>query len=171
MIYKKQQKVPHIHFVNEDFRSQIDAIAQMDNVIVVTDPPFNIGYHYGKYKDKMDETEYFEMLENIVSVFPSVIIHYPEALHELSVYMSKIPERVVSWVYNSNTPRQHRDIAYYGIKPDFKGAWQPYKNTSDKRIQDRIAQGIRGGGCMIGGMLIRLKTSVNVNHHIHVRCL
>ena len=25
----------------------------MSNVIIVTDPPFNIGYHYSTYKDKM----------------------------------------------------------------------------------------------------------------------
>lgn len=30
--------------------------------IVVTDPPFNIGYHYGKYKDRMPEKEYFTMI-------------------------------------------------------------------------------------------------------------
>lgn len=24
-------------------------------VVIVTDPPFNVGYHYGTYKDKMSE--------------------------------------------------------------------------------------------------------------------
>ena len=35
-------------------------------VVIVTDPPFNIGYHYNKYKDRMDEEEYYSWLEDIV---------------------------------------------------------------------------------------------------------
>ena len=58
--------------------------------------------------------------------------------------MNKSPERVVSWVYNSNTAKQHRDIAFYDVKPDFKKVRQPYKNLNDKRIQQRIAEGKTG---------------------------
>jgi DNA modification methylase len=54
------------------------------------------------------------------------------------------PERVVSWVYNSNTPRQHRDIAFWGVKPIFSQVTQPYKNPNDKRIKARIAAGKTG---------------------------
>lgn len=97
------------------------------NAVIVTDPPFNIGYHYSGYSDKMDEDEYFSMLADIVREFPSVIVHYPEALHKLSVAVGRSPERVLSWVYNSNTARQHRDIAYYSIKPNMGGG--RYKNT------------------------------------------
>lgn len=109
--------------------------------IVVTDPPFNIGYKYGKYKDRMDSDRYYEMLTEVCSLTPSVIIHYPECLHRLSVEMNETPEKVVSWVYNSNTPKQHRDIAFYGVKPDFNRVKQPYKNQKDKRIQKLIEQG------------------------------
>ena len=48
-------------------------------------------------------------------------------------------------MYNSNTAKQHRDIAFFGVKPDFKKVIQPYKNPNDKRIQERIARGILGG--------------------------
>ena len=51
----------------------------------------------------------------------------------------------MAWVYNSNTPRQHRDIAFFGIKPDFTKVKQPYKNPEDKRIAQRIAEGHEGG--------------------------
>ena len=51
------------------------------------------------------------------------------------------PEKVISWVYNSNTAKQHRDIAFFGVKPDFKKVGQPYKNPKDKRIAKRIADG------------------------------
>jgi DNA modification methylase len=59
--------------------------------------------------------------------------------------MGKAPQRVVSWVYNSNTAKQHRDIAFWGVKPDFRKVIQPYKNPADKRIKERIARGILGG--------------------------
>ena len=112
---------------------------------IVTDPPFNVGYHYNEYKDNKSEDEYFEWLEQITKGYPVVMIHYPEALYKFAFQIGQFPERVASWVYNSNTPRQHRDIAYFGIKPDFTLMHQPYKNPTDKRIAKRIAEGHEGG--------------------------
>lgn len=109
--------------------------------VVVTDPPFNIGYRYAGYNDKMSADEYMQMLVDVTSLTPSVVIHYPESLHALSIAKAEAPKRVVSWVYNSNTAKQHRDIAFYGITPDFRRIKQPYKNPNDKRIKQRIAQG------------------------------
>lgn len=156
MEYKRQDRVPHICFVNGDFRESLEMVSDLKNVIVVTDPPFNIGYHYGTYKDDLPHLEYCEMLCDLVRDYPSVIIHYPEFLHELSALTGCVPNRVCSWVYNSNTARQHRDIAFYRVEPSFKNAFQPYKNQNDKRIKALIASGRRGGGeCMIGGMSIK----------------
>lgn len=73
-----------------------------------------------------------------------VIIHYPEPMFKLAAEINQFPERVISWVYNSNTAKQHRDIAFFGIKPDMKKVRQPYKNLNDKRIQKRIAEGKTG---------------------------
>lgn len=112
---------------------------------IVTDPPFNVGYHYNEYNDRKDEGEYFQWLQDITNGYPCVIIHYPEALYKFAFQIGQFPERVVAWVYNSNTPRQHRDIAYFGIKPDFTLMHQPYKNPTDKRIAKRIAEGHEGG--------------------------
>lgn len=61
------------------------------------------------------------------------------------LYIYIYPQRVVSWVYNSNTGKQHRDIAFFKIKPDFRQVKQPYKNPTDKRIKERMARGIMGG--------------------------
>lgn len=116
-----------------------------DKTIIVTDPPFNIGYHYSKYKDRMPEGEYYDMLAAIVDSAPSVIIHYPEALYKLAVRIGKAPEKVVSWVYNSNTAKQHRDIAFFGVVPNMNQVKQPYKNPNDKRIKERIKNGAGGG--------------------------
>jgi len=111
------------------------------DIIIVTDPPFNIGYHYKSYKDNMKENEYYDFLAKVLINNPHIVIHYPESLHRYSIEIGKAPEKVVSWVYNSNTAKQHRDIAFYGIKPDFKKVGQPYKNQKDKRIMKRMAEG------------------------------
>lgn len=114
---------------------------------IVTDPPFNIGYHYANYKDRMPDQKYFDWLSEVFLVFPNtpfVCVHYPESLYRIAVELRRVPDRVVSWVYNSNTARQHRDIAYFGVNPDFKKVRQPYKNPNDKRIKQRIANGKSG---------------------------
>lgn len=42
----------------------IDFVSER-KVILVTDPPFNVGYHYNEYKDNMDEEEYYLMLKDL----------------------------------------------------------------------------------------------------------
>ena len=119
----------------------------MEKAVIVTDPPFNVGYHYATYKDKMEDAKYFELLKTVFSYSNNkfVCIHYPETLYRLAVEIGVAPQKVVSWVYNSNTAKQHRDIAFFGVKPDFRKVTQPYKNPTDKRIKERIARGIFGG--------------------------
>jgi len=109
--------------------------------IIVTDPPFNVGYHYNDYSDNMGSDEYYQMLESVLQYAPSVVIHYPEEIYKIAFQIGKFPEKVVSWVYNSNTAKQHRDIAFFDVKPDFRKYGQPYKNPTDKRIAKRIADG------------------------------
>lgn len=120
-------------------------IEQFENPVIVTDPPFNIGYHYKGYKDRLSKTDYLNMLFDILSVAPSVVIHYPEDICEIAIRKQEAPTKIISWVYNSNTAKQHRDIAYWGIKPDMNKVKQPYKNPNDKRIKERIERGITGG--------------------------
>jgi DNA modification methylase len=130
---------------NEDcFEVLRDIANECEHPVIVTDPPFNIGYHYREYNDRMDEGEYFSSLAEIINEYPSVIVHYPEALHRLSMEAALVPNRIVSWVYPSNTKRQHRDIAFYGIDPDFDLVRRPYKNPTDKRIIE--LQKRTGGG-------------------------
>lgn len=82
----------------------------MQNFCIVTDPPYNVGYHYEDYDDNMEESSYYSMLSRIIGKRPAVILHYPEALHN-------------------------------GVKPDFSKVPQPYKNATDRRIMERIADG------------------------------
>ena len=115
--------------------------AQHDKLIIVTDPPFNVGYHYNTYKDSMDDDDYYSMLGDVFQFAPFVVIHYPEEIYKIAFKIGEFPDKVVSWVYNSNTAKQHRDIAFFGVKPDFTKYGQPYKNPTDKRIMQRIADG------------------------------
>lgn len=114
------------------------------NIILVSDPPFNINYKYNTYTDKLTEADYYSMIDFFFREFPSVIIHYPEQLYRISFQIGKFPEKVISWVYNSNTGKQHRDIAFFDIKPDMGKVRQPYKNPNDKRIKERIFKGAKG---------------------------
>ena len=136
-----------IEIYNEDSQLVLpDILSRIDisKTIIVTDPPFNINYHYNTYKDNLDEDEYFEVLGNILQYTKSVVVHYPEQLYKLAFQIGLSPERVISWVYNSNTAKQHRDIAFFKVKPDMNQVKQPYKNLKDKRIQERIARGCEG---------------------------
>lgn len=136
----------NIQLFQGDCREIIKSITPK-NAIIVTDPPFNIGYHYATYKDRLKENEYLDFLAQVFSELacPFVVVHYPEMLYKLSARMNKWPEKVVSWVYNSNTAKQHRDICFFDVKPDFRKVVQPYKNPNDKRIKERIERGILGG--------------------------
>ena len=135
-----------IDLYNGDCLEIIDSItSKLDNdFVIVTDPPFNIGYHYNKYKDNLHEDDYLNLLKVILLNNKSVVIHYPEMLYKIAFAINKTPKKVVSWVYNSNTSKQHRDIAFFDITPDFNLVRQPYKNLNDKRIQKRIAEGKTG---------------------------
>lgn len=122
-----------------------EIVRKAERPVIVTDPPFNVGYHYDVCADRMSDGEYYAMLAKLFSGCPFVVIHYPEALYRISHATGEIPRRVLSWVYNSNTPRQHRDCAYFGIEPCFDGLGE-YKNPTDKRIAERIAAGEKAKG-------------------------
>jgi DNA modification methylase len=150
-----------IEIIHKDFRN-----CDIPKGLTITDPPYNQGYAYNHYKDRMSESEYINLLSKIPT--PCVIIHYPEETinllpkalsydHFVDVYDRKCKEygydylenkikceQVVAWVYNSNTGKQHRLISWWGCKPNFNNIRQPYKNPTDKRIKERIANGKTG---------------------------
>lgn len=137
------------HFFDGDIEiyngNNIDVLKYLqidfDKCIFVSDPPFNIGYHYNQYNDKMNESDYFKWLSEIFGKNKQVIIHYPESLYKHSFNIGLFPNKIVSWVYNSNTGKQHRDIAFFNVIPNFRKVGQDYKNPNDKRIAKRIADG------------------------------
>lgn len=108
--------------------------------VVITDPPFNVGYHYRSFTDRRPQEQY---LEDLVARLGEnfVLIHYPETVFDVARRIDRSPTRTVAWVYPSNTARQHRMIAWFGVAPDFRRVGQPYKNPKDKRVAKLIAQG------------------------------
>ena len=124
--------------INGDYRDY-----EIPKGLVITDPPYNQGYNYNDYKDRLNEQDYIELLSKIPT--PCVIIHYPEeTINILPKAIKDKCEQVVCWVYNSNTGKQSRLISWWGCKPDFRKVRQPYKNLKDKRIQKRISEGNTG---------------------------
>lgn len=107
---------------------------------VVSDPPYNVGYHYDGYSDNMDSNDYQSMLSEVCRK-PCVVLHYAEDLCAMALTLEEKPQKMVAWVYPSNTARQWRGIAWWGCKPDFTRDGQDYKNPNDKRIMERIARG------------------------------
>jgi DNA modification methylase len=124
---------------NMDFREAF----MIPEGLVITDPPYNQGYHYNQYSDKLSDDDYIELLSKIP--LPCVIIHYPEeTINILPKAIKTKCEQVVTWVYNSNTGKQSRLISWWGCKPDLSKVKQPYKNLTDKRIAKRISEGKEG---------------------------
>lgn len=128
-----------ITIINADCR---DVMHKLPRGLVVTDPPYNVGYHYEGYKDNLTTEEYQELLR-LACPMPCVLLRHAEDLCAMSWTLKEIPDKMVAWVYPSNTARQWRGIGWWGCKPDFDKGGQDYKNPNDKRIAERIARGER----------------------------
>ena len=52
-----------VKLYNNDCKEVIENLKrEYKNLCIVTDPPFNIGYHYKTYKDNLSEKEYLEFV-------------------------------------------------------------------------------------------------------------
>jgi DNA modification methylase len=120
-----------------------DVIETVKFDLIITDPPYNVGYSYPDYKDNMPNDKYIEML-TYLQPYNTVMIHYAEAFCGVIAEAMGVPDKLVQWVYNSNLGRQHRSIGWFGCKPDLTKVKQPYKNPTDKRIKKLIEGGSTG---------------------------
>lgn len=121
----------------------IDIMMNIPNdAYIISDPPYNQKYHYNEYKDNLELKDYKQLLKTAFANRKSVIVLYPEETISIlpTLGLGNLGE-VVSWVYNSNTPKQSRLISWWNCKPDFKKIPQEYKNPKDKRIAKRIEEG------------------------------
>lgn len=114
-----------------------------NEAVVVSDPPFNVGYHYASYTDNLPDGDYRELVRAALKP-PSVVIHYPEAMFYVCDWLGEPPAKCAAWTYNANTPRQWRMVSWFGLLPDFSLVKQPYRNPEDKRVAALIAAGAEG---------------------------
>lgn len=122
--------------LNKDFRKIIKDLDK-ENTLIITDPPYNVGWKYDTYKDKISENEYLELFSHFKG-FKLVVIHYIEDIIKYVVPTMGVPQKVVQWVYNSNMRKQHRSIAFFNCKPDFSKVKQKPKNPEDIRVNSVV---------------------------------
>lgn len=143
IILNTMTNIKRIEIFNDDFRNHLDLFK--GNSYVISDPPYNQGYHYREYSDELTLDEYGQMLQDAFGGYQSVIISYPEETMNIIAKIMDADwcEQSVAWTYNSNTAKQHRLISWWNCKPDMRRIGQDYKNPTDKRIAKRIADGKR----------------------------
>lgn len=151
--------------INKDFRQELGSIEE--DVIIVTDPPYNIGFEYNQYQDDLSYDDYIELIGHFKGM-RTAIIHYPEETMRYFVPALGVPDEVNVWAYNSNLPgRQSRLINYYNLKPDYTKVLQPFKNPNDKRIKERIERGIKGARSYDWFSDIQLVKNVSKSEYHH----
>lgn len=104
----------------------------------ITDPPYGIGFKYdGEYVDVGGEP-YIEFMSSFNHI-PSCILQYPEEMISLIVPAFGNPNKIITWCYNSNTARQHRQVGFFGLKPDLTKLKFPAKNLGDARVNALVS--------------------------------
>ena len=130
----------------------------------ITDPPYNLGFDYGKVDDKKAPEDYAGFIHDLVTMTHDaaapdahlMVIHYPEHFAEhWQTYTENGWDfhQWLTWTYTGHTleprtkrlRRSHRAILWLTKgEPFFGELLRPYRNPSDKRIRGRIANGQTG---------------------------
>ena len=75
--------------INDDFRNHLDKFTQ--DAFIISDPPYNQGYHYSEYEDSMGLEDYGEMLRLAFGDHKAVVIHYPEETMNIVAKVLELP--------------------------------------------------------------------------------
>ncbi len=121
---------------NKDYRKIIKSLDK-ENTLIITDPPYNVGWKYDSYKDKIKDEDYALLFSHFKG-YKLVLIHYIEDIIKYVVPTMGVPTKVVQWVYNSNMGKQHRSIAFFNCHPDFNKVKQKPKNPEDIRVNSEV---------------------------------
>ena len=121
---------------NKNFKEIIKDLDK-NKTLIITDPPYNVGWKYDSYKDNLSKNEYLDLFKNFKG-FKLVVIHYIEDIIEYIVPTMGVPTKCVQWVYNSNMGKQHRTIAWFNCTPDFNKVKQKAKNPEDIRVNPEV---------------------------------
>jgi DNA modification methylase len=154
--------------INDDCRNVIPRLKkQYKNIVFVTDPPYNIEFkNYDNYEDNLSDKDYIDLLA-CMKGNSAAVIQYPEEIMKYVVPALGIPLEVLAWCYSSNLPKQFRLVNIYQRRPDFSKVIQPYKNPTDPRIRQRIADGNNGTAMYDWFDDIQLVKNVSKEKSIH----
>jgi DNA modification methylase len=110
--------------------------------LIVSDPPFGIGFKgYDVYEDSKSDADWLATVSGIQGQKAVLILPWERTC--LLIQKWGMPDYLVTWVYNSNQPKQSRLITWWGCKPDLSRpeVGQDYKNLGDPRNADLIDSG------------------------------
>jgi hypothetical protein len=79
----------------------------MDRHLIVSDPPYGIGFQYGEEYSDSEGEAYTELLKPL-TFFKRILLQYPEEMMQYMASLWGAPDDVYAWCYNSNTNRQMR---------------------------------------------------------------
>lgn len=151
--------------ITGDCLKKLKKISNNSVDLIVTDPPFNIGKKYGKYKDNLPHEKYIKwckqwLTECIRVLKPTgslYLFNYPRNNAYLAPFLDKQLKfrRWMTWHYPTNTGHSKRNytrtqhsILFYTKSDKYtfnrKEIAQPYKNPNDKRIKELIKNGSNG---------------------------
>jgi site-specific DNA-methyltransferase (adenine-specific) len=132
-----------IQLIHGDCLVEMKKIPDKSIDLVLTDPPYNIGFSYSTYSDKLSDEKYINLIA-LFKGFKSCFIHYPEESMKYFIPSLGIPDEVMAWCYSSNIGKQFRLLNFFNCSPDKSKVKQPYKNINDKRVRSLIANGSLG---------------------------
>jgi site-specific DNA-methyltransferase (adenine-specific) len=138
---------------------------------VITDTPYNLGFHYSIYKDNLSPDAYFSWQKNILLLCANrmvnggsiLYLHYPEFASKIfhavqNNLIALTPYEWITWIYHCHTSGsplrkatrawlwwiKNTPFATYFTEPLYigkKACEGEYRNPNDKRIKKKIANG------------------------------
>lgn len=134
--------------------------------LVLTDPPYNVGYSYDAFKDELPDDEYLSWQLSIIEEVARLMkrgasllyLHYPEFAARMYWAVPEVcdlqQEEWITWVYNTHTsgnPLRKASRAWIWLsketpKMNKDALAGEYRNPDDKRVKKLIEQGKRPTG-------------------------
>ena len=121
------------------FNDNNEMIDVPDVDLIFLDPPYNIKFKYADYKDDLTDKEYIKILSKYKNK-KVCVLQYPEEFMKYVVPALGVPDKIITWVYNSNISRQHRTLGFYNVIPDLTKIKQPCKDPNDKRLKNKMVK-------------------------------
>ena len=154
---------------NEDCLEGMKKMPNESVHLIITDPQFNIGKKYNSpYKDQISKEEYLGWCKKWLSECIRILkrngslylFNYPENNAYLIPFLDEhlLFKRWMTWHYPTNTGHskynftrtQHSILFYTKSKKQNECTFnkdciaEPYRNPTDKRVQERIKSGSKG---------------------------